>query len=580
VHLSDYYCATTHRVILLGSVNASVNMMDVDESESCGVPEDASNGALENNGYVDPPEFNIKQLDLFDTSSDGRSPEPDLSEEARMKLQRKAAWRPTGCCYDDRMKLHANSEYSDKAHHPEDPRRIEAIMREFKDAGLIFSGSNAELQEILKESPTRWMYRIAARKARKDEICTVHVPSHYDWVEDLASKTAEELRLMTAELDQGRRSLYVGNLTFEASLISCGGAIETCKNVVEGNCKNGIAVIRPPGHHAEHNEALGFCLFNNVCVAARVCQQDYPQKCRKVLILDWDVHHGNGIQNIFYEDPNVLYISLHVYQDGEFYPGQPEIKGVPDGGNDKCGAGAGIGRNVNIGWHDQKMGDGEYMAAFQRIVMPIAREFDPDLVIVAAGFDAAAGDDLGGCLVSPAGYSHMTHMLMSLADGKVAVCLEGGYNLRAISKSALAVAKTLMGEPPMRMAQPPPCPEAAMVLDRVREFQAPYWACMRPGPFDFKKMDREKVNKEVNDLKGVRLDDVVRIYQRRILTQKHKMVSLFVQREKIARHFEDQVLATQGLHMAKQILLIIHDPYVIFPIGQWTSADLSLVPSF
>ena len=96
---------------------------------------------------------------------------------------------------------------------------------------------------------------------------------------------------------------------------------------------------------------------------------------------------------MFYEDPNVLYISLHVYKDGLFYPGQPDEEGMPDGGLDSVGVGAGIGKNINIGWHDQGMGDGEYMAAFQRIVMPIAQEFDPDLVIVSAGFDAAAGDD-------------------------------------------------------------------------------------------------------------------------------------------------------------------------------------------
>jgi histone deacetylase 6 len=343
-------------------------------------------------------------------------------------------------------------------------------------------------------------------------------------------------------------------------LISAGGAIETCKHVVVGNVKNAIAVIRPPGHHAEHDESMGFCIFNNVSIAARVCQADFPDTCRKILILDWDVHHGNGIQNIFYTDPNVLYISIHIYQDGKFYPGVPADETIPDGNIDKCGAGPGIGKNVNIGWHDQGMGDGEYMAAFQRIVMPIAQEFDPDLVIVAAGFDAAKDDELGGCYVTPACYAHMTHMLMSLADGKVAVCLEGGYNLRAISRSALAVAKTLMGEPPERIKIPPINIEASSILDRVREFQAPYWECMRPGPFDFKKLGHKWVTQEVQELDGVRLNDVIRAYQRRVLSQQYKMISLFVQRDKLSRSYENQVLATQGLHFAKKILFIIHDP--------------------
>jgi histone deacetylase 6 len=270
-----------------------------------------------------------------------------------------------------------------------------------------------------------------------------------------------------------------------------------------------------------------------------------------VLILDWDVHHGNGIQNMFYEDPNVLYISIHVYQNGQFYPGQPDNESLPDGGIDKCGMGAGIGRNINIGWHDQGMGDGEYMAAFQRIVMPIAQEFNPDLVIVAAGFDAAAGDELGGCFVTPACYSHMTHMLMSLANGKVAVCLEGGYNLRAISRSALAVAKTLMGEPPERVTIPPLNREAANVINAVKAYQAPYWECMRPSVVDIK---------DVQGMGGVRMNDVIRAYQRKVLWQKHKMVSLYVQREKLSRSFEDQVLVTPGLHAAKKIFLIVHDP--------------------
>jgi histone deacetylase 6 len=468
-------------------------------------------------------------------------------------------WRPTGCCYDDRMKLHANAEFSEKPAHPEDPRRIEAIMREFKDAGLIYTGPSSELNQILETNPTSWMYRIGARSATIEEICTVHTATHFHWVKDLGSKSSAELRQMTSDMDQGRKSLYVGNLTYEASLISAGGAIETCKNVVEGRVKNAIAVIRPPGHHAEYNESMGFCLFNNVSIAAEICKRDYPDICKKILILDWDVHHGNGIQNIFYDDPNVLYISLHIYQGGQFYPAQPEIEGIPDGGPDKCGRGAGIGRNVNIGWTDQGMGDGEYMAAFQRIVMPIAQEFSPDLVIVAAGFDAAAGDELGGCFVTPPCYAHMTHMLMSLADGKIAVCLEGGYNLRAISRSALAVAKTLMGDPPPRIQIQPLNSEANQVLEEVKVYQSPYWDCMRLDPRE-KANDAKEIIKEVRDLKGLRLNEIIRGYQKKVLSTNHKMISLYVMREKISRQFQDQVLVTQNLQDAKRIFCIIHDP--------------------
>jgi len=392
--------------------------------------------------------------------------------------------------------------------------------------------------------------------------------------------------------------LYVGSLTYEAALVSAGGAIETCKAVVTGEVKNAIAVIRPPGHHAEHNKAMGFCFFNNVPIAAKICQIDYPSKCRKVLILDWDVHHGNGTQNMMYEDANVLYISLHVWMNGTFYPQGNDNPMIPDGGMENCGAGPGLGRNVNIPWHDQGMGDAEYMAAFQQIVMPIAYEFNPDLVIVSAGFDAAAGDMLGGCFVSPGCYAHMTHMLMSLAGGKIAVCLEGGYSLEAISKSALAVARTLMGEPPPPMDLPRIDREAARILSRVQGYQAPYWECMRPGIVDAayvpppgapsaalelgggQSSDSAAPNGSGNGNgtgrglfasahRGGRLPpgteplyDVVRAGQQQMLQAKYGMIPLYLQREKLPKWADNSVLVTRDVRESKKLLVIIHNPYV------------------
>ncbi|KAM0815010.1 putative Histone deacetylase [Seiridium cardinale] len=457
---------------------------------------------------------------------------------------------PTGCCYDDRMKLHANADFGPTPHHPEDPRRIEEIMKIFKKAGLVFAGSDTELVDILKDFPTKYMWRIPAREATQEEILTAHTPSHFDYVSSFVDMDTEQLRTLSHELDQGRASLYVGALSYEAALLAAGGAIETCKNVVEGRIRNGFAVIRPPGHHAEFDTPMGFCFFNNVPVAAKVCQREYPETCRKVLILDWDVHHGNGIQNMFYDDPNVLYISLHVYDNGTFYPGKPDNPFTPDGGIDVVGEGLGKGKNVNIGWENQGMGDGEYLAAFQKIVMPIAQEFDPDLVIISAGFDAANGDELGGCFVTPGCYAHMTHMLMSLAGGKVAVCLEGGYNLKAISQSALAVARTLMGEPPPKMKMPRIDKGAANVLAKVQAVQAPYWDCMRPGVINVQDM-------------GVgtsRLHDVIRTYQRQVLAEKVGMIPLFIQREALFKSFENQVLVTPGIAHKKKVIIFIHDP--------------------
>ncbi|RYP67997.1 hypothetical protein DL771_006920 [Monosporascus sp. 5C6A] len=510
---------------------------------------DAPNGVTQPQPSGDAEDAYGKQSSKEDTDMAAEEFESEDGWEELNSVKRRGLL-PTGVCYDDRMKLHANADFGHAPHHPEDPRRVEEIMKTFKKAGLVFTGPDTELLDILRNTPIKYMWRIAAREATKQEICTVHTAGHYDWVQDLSNMSTRDLRNLSHTLDQGRASLYVGAMSYEAALLSAGGAIETCKAVASGQLKNAFAIIRPPGHHAEYDSPMGFCLFNNVPIAAKVCQLEYPDTCRKVLILDWDVHHGNGVQNMFYQDPNVLYISLHVYQNGEFYPGKPDNPMLPDGDLDKVGEGLGKGKNVNIAWPDQGMGDGEYLAAFQKIVMPIAHEFNPDLVIISAGFDAADGDELGGCFVTPPCYAHMTHMLMSLANGRVAVCLEGGYNLKAISQSALAVARTLMGEPPPQMGMPPLSKEAARVLARVQAVQAPYWECMRPGIIDIQEYGNG----------ATRLHDVIRGYQRQILSQKHGMVPLFIQREALFKSFENQVLVTPGIQTKRKVLFIIHDP--------------------
>lgn len=337
-------------------------------------------------------------------------------------------------------------------------------------------------------------------------------------------------------------SIYFNKLSYFSGKLSAGGAIETCKAVMDGKVKNAVAVIRPPGHHAEVHSTMGFCLFNNTCIASRVCQSLYQERCRKILILDWDVHHGNGCQKAFYHDPNILYISLHVHQGGKFYPSGPE------GGMDRCGAGQGLGYNINIPWETKGMGDGDYMYAFQHVVMPIAYSFDPDLVIVSAGFDAAAGDELGGCNVSPACYAHMTHMLMSLAKGRVAVCLEGGYNFRAISRSALAVTRTLMGEPPDRLEPTRATDTAVKVIEQVKRIQSQFWRCMYP------KAPTSGI------YEGEKLHDIIRKYQAQHLFDQYKLTELHILRDKISESFKKQVLATLNFDKQKRLIILFHDP--------------------
>lgn len=324
----------------------------------------------------------------------------------------------TGLCYDVRMRYHAKvvnsqSDYTDP--HPEDPRRVYRIYKALAEAGLV--PLNGASGAALIESTL--MQLVPAREATKEEVTLTHSNEHWEFIKRTATMSNEELLDETKYGD----SVYFNNDSWFCAKLSCGGVIDTCKAVVEQKVKNAIAVVRPPGHHADPGKPAGFCMFNNVAVASRVILKEYPEQIKKILILDWDIHHGNGTQRAFYNDPNVLYISLHRYDGGKFYPGTTFAN------YDKCGEGAGEGRTVNIPWPRGGMQDGDYIYAFQRVVMPIAQEFNPDLVILSSGFDAAPGDELGECFVSPAAYGHMTHMLKSLASGKLAVVLEVNNNI-------------------------------------------------------------------------------------------------------------------------------------------------------
>ncbi|KAJ5837143.1 Histone deacetylase superfamily [Penicillium robsamsonii] len=464
-------------------------------------------------------------------------PDSDWSDDEVMaKAGLPLASLATGLCYDHRMRYHCEVRPQSDVH-PEDPRRIYYIYKELCRAGLV------DDPESSRPLAPKTLQRIHARNATEEEVTLIHNDAHYAFVRSTTDMPNEVL----IQLEKDRDSIYFNNLTFASAILSTGGAIETCLAVAQRQVRNAIAVIRPPGHHAEDDAAMGFCLFNNVSVAARVCQNRLGDACRKIMILDWDVHHGNGIQKAFYDDPNVLYISMHVYQDGRFYPGGPA------GDWDQCGSGAGVGKNVNIPWPDQGMGDGDYMFAFQEVVMPIAQEFDPDLVIIAAGFDAAAGDVLGGCFVSPACYAQMTHMLMTLANGKVAVCLEGGYNFKSISKSALAVTKTLMGEPPDRLLSSSPTDSAVAAVRRVRSIQSQYWNHLYPKTSD-------------HPVFANRLHDVLRVYQSNQLYESCKLTPLHIYRTAISKSFDKQVLASTNYHQRVPLIVIFHDPPEI--VGQ------------
>lgn len=331
-----------------------------------------------------------------------------------------------------------------------------------------------------------------------------------------------------------------------------------CDAVASGRVLNGFALVRPPGHHAEPDRSMGFCLYNNVAVATRFLQQRYGdyegrERVKKVLILDWDVHHGNGTQQAFWDDENVLYMSLHRYENGEFFPG-----GI-GGADDQVGFGAGVGRNVNIPWPDSGMGDGDYLAAFQRVVMPIAHEFAPDFVIISAGFDAAEGDHLGQCRVTPNGYAQMTHELAALANGRLVVALEGGYNLDSIERSALSVTNVLLGEAPQPVREGTTCSVPAhQAIRQVELIQAKYWKSIQPTSdqdgFEFE---------QDGELPLVQLPELIKAHRLQAIARKYQLGTLPVLTYEGAGFFDGSVLTSMDLldrdPAYSTIVLFAHD---------------------
>jgi acetoin utilization deacetylase AcuC-like enzyme len=301
--------------------------------------------------------------------------------------------------------------------HPERPDRLRAIAQHLVAAGLF-----------------QRCERLPSREVTREEASLVHEASLLDIVDDLQSRV--EGGVGQYNFDTG--DTYANTHTLLAARLACGNTLAVTESVALGKTSRGIALVRPPGHHAEPDKAMGFCVYNNVGVAAAVARKKWG--VARVLILDWDVHHGNGTEKMFYSDPTVLYVSLHRYDRGTFYPGTGHVSSV--------GVGEGAGYNVNIAWEKDGMGDADYLHAFDEVIMPIAHSFNPELVLVSAGFDAARGDPLGGCDVTPRGYAQMTHRLLSLAKGKVVVALEGGYNLSAISRGMESVLRVLLGEAP------------------------------------------------------------------------------------------------------------------------------------
>ncbi len=224
--------------------------------------------------------------------------------------------------------------------------------------------------------------------------------------------------------------------SYSAACLAVGALIDGIHRLDQGEIDNAFCLVRPPGHHAENDHSMGFCLFNNVAVAARWAQRDLSMK--RIMIVDWDLHHGNGTQNSFYNTDQVLFLSSHQYP---YYPGSGAVL--------QSGSGAGEGFTVNIPLAGGQ-GDYEYARIFNELVRPIARLYHPDMILISCGFDIYDGDPLGAMRVTPAGFAYMTRVMRELAEelcnGKLLVTLEGGYNLTGMRDGALAVLAELQGE--------------------------------------------------------------------------------------------------------------------------------------
>lgn len=329
--------------------------------------------------------------------------------------------RRVGLLYDERMCKHNTP---DGDYHPENPNRIKAIWNKLQTAGI----------------PQRCVV-LNGKEAKDKNLLSVHTENHVNLIKKISSKQFDSRRDRIASK---LNSIYLNEGSSEAAYLAAGSVIEVAERVAKGELNSAFAIVRPPGHHAEPDEAMGFCLYNNVAIAASFLLNERPELgINKILVVDWDVHHGNSTQKMFWKDPRVLFFSVHRHEFGNFYPAND------DGFYTMIGEGPGSGYNINVPWENGRCGDADYLAVWDHILLPVAKEFGPDIIIISAGFDAAAGDPLGGCCVTPYGYSVMLKKLMDFAQGKIVLALEGGYNLDSISNSVLACMNVLLEDKPV-----------------------------------------------------------------------------------------------------------------------------------
>ena len=315
----------------------------------------------------------------------------------------------------------------DTGRHMEHPARLASVMALLEDSSTV-----------------RQLTPLRPRAASVEELTTVHSPGLVSYVESYAQQGGGYLDADTV----------VSPASYNVALYAAGGNLSAVDAVMKGEVESAFALVRPPGHHALRWETMGFCLFNNIAIAAKHAVNGYGLE--RILIVDFDVHHGNGTQDTFYSDPHVLYFSTHQHP---FYPGSGHVE--------EKGLGLGEGATVNVPL-PAGCGDAEYLRAFDEILVPVAQRFHPQLILVSAGYDPHWADRISSMQVSVTGFARMVGIIKGLAhelcDGRMALTLEGGYDLDALAYSVKATLDVLLGnddiadplgQPPQERVAPP-----------------------------------------------------------------------------------------------------------------------------
>lgn len=312
--------------------------------------------------------------------------------------------RKTGIVKDTRYLQHSAGFA-----HPESPERLAAIY------------------EMLENPLMDWKFtHIKPREATHKEIEMIHSPSYVQFIASTAGQRCVYLDPDTSTSPE----------TYEIAKLAVGGVCNAIDSVIKGEVNNAFAFVRPPGHHAEKDTAAGFCVFNNIAIGAMYAISKYG--LNRILIVDWDLHHGNGTQHSFYKDPRILYFSTHQYP---YYPGTGSLQ--------ELGNGEGEGYTINVPLREGA-GDAAFVKIYRRILQPVVLEFKPELILLSAGFDTHFQDPLGGMRVTPEGFAAMARILLNIADtccqGRFVAVLEGGYHIVGLTRSVKAVLEEMLDE--------------------------------------------------------------------------------------------------------------------------------------